>query len=74
MKVVRITWADAASARDWWNEPEGTCTPIPVTSVGILHEKTKKRVVISSWLDVNGRTGGLSVIPRSGITKIKRLK
>lgn len=74
MKLVRVKWKDAASAREWWHDRDATCRPIAVTSIGFVHKKTKTRIEIFSWRDKNGRMGGLSVIPRSGITKIKRIK
>ena len=74
VKLVRIDWLDAAAAREWWHDGDSTCRPIAVTSVGFLHKRTKKRIEICSWKDCNGRMAGLSVIPCSGIVKIRKLK
>ena len=75
MKIVRIEWVDAAYADSagWRDSSESMRLP-KIVSVGILHHKTKKRVVYVDSVSDGGKVSGMNIIPRSSIRSMKRLR
>lgn len=73
MKMVRVTWVDAATVDQW--QVLGSLSPIfSVTSVGYLLKKTKKRVVLVQSVSENDQQSAQLTLPRVAVRSIKRLR
>jgi hypothetical protein len=70
MKIVKVKWIDSMGTAGWG---EGDSSDMRCCTVGILHKKTKKSVIIALNQSAYGR-GHFIEIPKVAIKKIKKLK
>lgn len=79
MKRVEVTWEDsAAAAAGFWKAADETLTPVVVKSIGYVHQKTKRSLVLISGAHSGGTkspayVSGMQVIPCSAIRKVRKL-
>ena len=72
MKRVQVKWIDSAGPSRYWN-PDIELHADPVVTVGFLHKRTKKELVIIQS-QASESLGGFLVIPMSAVRRIKKLK
>mgnify|MGYP001609693843 FL=1 len=72
--LVEVTWHDAARYPTWTEKIEEV-SPATCVTVGYLVRKGRKNIVTAqSWSDEAECWGGIWVIPRGWVTRVRRLK
>ena len=74
-KKVRVWWVDSIFLSGWKNFNEIQPRDLRCQSCGFLVGKTKKDILVASSIDEEKtQAGGIIVIPRVAITKIRVIK
>lgn len=75
-KRVEVVWEDsAAPATGFWRPADETLNPVVVHSVGYVHERNaRKLVLVSGYHTKPKRVAGMEVIPMSAVRKVTRLR
>ena len=71
--IVYVEWRDAYSKSGWIGESE-LDNDLPVTTCGYLVWESVKSIAVSSSVGSNGTAGDPLVIPKSAITKRRRVR
>ena len=72
-KIVKVEWVDAADDSRTWLEMDDLEDVVPITTIGILIENNKKRVVVAHSSCQSSRIGGIIYIPKGCVKKIEYL-
>lgn len=72
-KIYEVEWEDACSDAITWVEPEHEVELWKVRTVGYLHQKDKKKIVLKMSIGED-MISQLIAIPRKWIKKIKQLE
>ena len=72
-KIYEVYWEDACSDAVNWVEPDHSVDLWEVKTVGYLHEKDKKKIVLKMSIGED-MISQLIAIPKSWIKSIKRLE
>lgn len=74
MKMVLVQWEDSASAvRGWVGRDESMCTVL-CTSLGFVHKRKKRSLVLAQSFHTGQQVGNLIAIPKSAIRKMRKVK
>ena len=76
--MVEVIWEDSAAAEgSFWRPGDRTISPVMIRSVGYVHERTKKKLVLIDGYHSaieDSQVSGLQVIPASAIRKVRKLR
>jgi hypothetical protein len=75
-KFYRVDWIDAASNSSWRSEEgaAGKRGTIDIVTVGHLVKHTKAEIILALSKDYNGQVADTIAIPKSCVTRIRRLR
>ncbi len=72
MTLLWIEWLDSCHTEGWHDEGE-FAPPLRCTSIGFLHKETDQSVMLKMTRDENERWNNSITIPKSAITKRKKI-
>lgn len=73
-QLVEITWQDAAHYKAWVSNIDDTPT-VEVKTVGYVVRQNRRDIAVAqSWSEELKMWGGVWVIPKGWVTRVRRLK
>jgi len=76
LRVVELIWIDSVAPVDAWRDQDdmNKFRPTKVVTAGYLVSESKKHVAVASSVTAGGESGGVIVIPKFAIQKMRKKK
>lgn len=71
---VEVDWEDSRFIGPGWTSASARFRPVLMHTAGYLIRSDRRAVVIATGFGARGQIAGVSVIPRSAVRKVRRLR